>query len=67
MYVYPAGLFCSDRLGCEAAATLEDSSVSIHDFAVYVTGYISTCVDNTVPNIQVEKFTSPGLTVRHVT
>ncbi|XP_024143131.1 uncharacterized protein LOC112155633 [Oryzias melastigma] len=31
----------------KAAATLEDSSVSIQDYADYVTGYISTCVGPT--------------------
>lgn len=40
----------------EAAATLEDSSVSVQDYAEYVTGYISTCVDNIVPTIQIRKF-----------
>ncbi len=40
----------------KAAATLEDSSVSVQDYAEYVTGYISTCVDNIVPTIQVRKF-----------
>ena len=40
----------------KAAATLEDSSVSIQDYAEYVTGYISTCVDNIVPTIQVKRF-----------
>ncbi|MCI4377016.1 hypothetical protein PGIGA_G00198560 [Pangasianodon gigas] len=40
----------------ESAATLEDSSVCIQDYAEYVTGYISTCVDNIVPTIQVRKF-----------
>ncbi|XP_034047742.1 exportin-7-like [Thalassophryne amazonica] len=39
-----------------AAATREDSSVSIEDYAEYVTGYISTCVENIVPTIQVRKF-----------
>lgn len=38
------------------AATREDSSVSIQDYAKYVTWYISTCVDNIVPTIQVRKF-----------
>ena len=36
----------------KAAATLEDSSVSIQDYAEYVTGYVSTSVDNIVPTIQ---------------
>ena len=40
----------------KAAATLEDSSVSVQDYAEYVTGYISTCVDNIVPTIRVKKF-----------
>ncbi|KAK2918358.1 hypothetical protein Q8A73_002729 [Channa argus] len=40
----------------KAAATLEDSSVSVQDYAEYVTGYISTCVDNIVPTIQIRKF-----------
>lgn len=40
----------------KAAATLEDSSVSVQDYAEYVTGYISTCVDNIIPTIQVRKF-----------
>ena len=40
----------------KAAATLEDSSVSIQDYAEYVTGYISTCVDNIVPTLQVTRF-----------
>ncbi|KAK0151122.1 hypothetical protein N1851_007759 [Merluccius polli] len=35
---------------------LEDSSVSIQDYAEYVTRYISTCVHNIVPTIQVRKF-----------
>ncbi|KAI4902278.1 hypothetical protein NFI96_010460 [Prochilodus magdalenae] len=39
-----------------AAATLEDSSVSIDDYAEYVTGYIHTCIENIVPIIQVRKF-----------
>ncbi|KAI4901613.1 hypothetical protein NFI96_028146, partial [Prochilodus magdalenae] len=39
-----------------AAATLEDSSVSIDDYAEYVTGYIHTCIENIVPIIQVGKF-----------
>ena len=40
----------------KAAATREDSSVSVDDYAEYVTGYISTCVDNIVPTLQVRKF-----------
>ena len=40
----------------KAAATLEDSSVSIQDYAEYVTGYISTWVDNIGPTIQIKKF-----------
>ncbi|KAK2905565.1 hypothetical protein Q8A73_009508 [Channa argus] len=40
----------------KAAATLEDSSNSVQDYAEYVTGYISTCVDNIVPTIQISKF-----------
>ncbi|KAI4876485.1 hypothetical protein NFI96_000039 [Prochilodus magdalenae] len=39
-----------------AAATQEDSSVSIDDYAEYVTGYIHTCIENIVPIIQVRKF-----------
>ncbi|KAK3537363.1 hypothetical protein QTP70_008821 [Hemibagrus guttatus] len=40
----------------KAAATWEDFSVSIQDYAEYVTAYISTCVDNIIPTIQVRKF-----------
>ena len=40
----------------KATAILEESSVSIQNYAEYVTGYISTCVDNIVPTIQVKKF-----------
>ena len=40
----------------KAAAILEDSSVSIQVCAEYVTEYISTYVNNTVPTIQVKKF-----------
>ena len=40
----------------KAAAILEDSSVSVQNYAEYVTGYISTCVDNIVSTIQVKKF-----------
>lgn len=39
-----------------AAAIREDASVSIDDYADYVSGYISTCVENIVPTIQVRKF-----------
>ncbi|KAK2899376.1 hypothetical protein Q8A73_012505 [Channa argus] len=35
----------------KAAATLEDSSVSVQDYAEYVTGYISTCVDNILSDV----------------
>ncbi|KAK2921577.1 hypothetical protein Q8A73_001062 [Channa argus] len=40
----------------KAATTLEDSSISVQDYAEYVTGYISTCVDNIVPTILIRKF-----------
>ena len=42
----------------KAAATLEDISVSMQDYAEYVTGYISTCAYNIVPTIQVKKISN---------
>lgn len=38
------------------ASTQEDSSVSVQDYAEYVTGYIRTCVNNIVPTIRVRRF-----------
>jgi len=40
----------------KVAATQEDFSVNVHDYAEYVTKYISTCVDNIIPTIKVRKF-----------
>ncbi|KAK3539428.1 hypothetical protein QTP70_007668 [Hemibagrus guttatus] len=40
----------------KAAATWENSSVSLQDYAEYVTGYNSTSVDNIIHIIQVRKF-----------
>ncbi|XP_037400811.1 uncharacterized protein LOC108414208 [Pygocentrus nattereri] len=40
----------------KAAATTEDSSVSIQEYAEHVSGYISTCVDYIVPTTQVKRF-----------
>ena len=40
----------------KVAATRDDSSVNVHHYADYVTGYISTYVDNIVPTAKERKF-----------